>query len=103
VKYVMAEAEQQLAQQLQSGAALGNYKSALQEFLQSARMGVPEYHVKRETGPAHRRRFLVEVRLTSGALPAAEPLARGQAPPKARGAGCGAARTGRFPIDRDRG
>jgi ribonuclease-3 len=78
VKYVMAEAEQQLAQQLQSGAALGNYKSALQEFLQSARMGVPEYHVKRETGPAHRRRFLVEVRLTSGALPAAEPLARGQ-------------------------
>jgi len=32
VKYVMAEAEQQLAQQLQSGAALGNYKSALQEF-----------------------------------------------------------------------
>jgi ribonuclease III len=75
-RYVMAETAQHLAQELQSGAALGNYKSALQEFLQSERMGAPEYRVKRETGPAHRKRFLVEVRLTSG-VGAAQPLARG--------------------------
>ena len=60
---VMGEAVEQLAEELRSGAALGNYKSALQERLQAARTGTPVYRVKSESGPPHRRKFLVEVRI----------------------------------------
>ena len=60
---VMGEEVEQLAEELRSGAALGNFKSALQEKLQAERAGTPVYRVKGESGPAHRKRFLVEVRL----------------------------------------
>ena len=62
-RYVMGDAVERLAEQLRSGAALGNYKSALQERLQAERAGAPVYRVKSESGPDHRKRFLVEVRL----------------------------------------
>ncbi len=75
---VMGEAAAQLARELRSGAALGNYKSALQERLQAAHAGAPVYRVKSETGPDHRKRFLVEVRIQTRAGEPAEPLARGQ-------------------------
>jgi len=76
-RYVMGNAVEQLAEELRSGAALGNYKSALQEHLQAARAGTPVYRVKSESGPDHRKRFVVEVRLKpSGGLPG-KPLARG--------------------------
>lgn len=76
-RYVMGDVVEQLAEELRSGAALGNYKSALQERLQAARAGTPVYKVKSESGPDHRKRFLVEVRLkTSGAEPG-KALARG--------------------------
>jgi ribonuclease III len=76
-RYVMGEAVEYLARELRSGAALGNYKSALQEQLQAARSGAPVYKVKSETGPDHRKRFLVEVRLkTADGLPG-KALARG--------------------------
>ena len=65
-RQVIGEAVNQLAEQLRSGAALGNYKSALQERLHAARTGTPVYRVKSESGPAHRRRFLVEVRIKDG-------------------------------------
>jgi ribonuclease-3 len=74
---VMGEAAERLADELRSGAALGNYKSALQERLQAARAGTPIYLVKHETGPGHRKRFMVEVRLKSKANASGEPLARG--------------------------
>jgi len=74
---VMGEAAEQLAVELSSGAALGNYKSALQERLQAERAGTPVYRVKSESGPDHRKRFLVEVRLKSGAGEPGKPLARG--------------------------
>jgi len=74
---VMGEAAERLAAELRSGAALGNYKSALQERLQAARAGAPVYYVKHETGPGHRKRFMVEVRLKSEANVPEEPLARG--------------------------
>lgn len=38
-----------------------DYKSALQEFLQREGKGLPEYRITAEIGPAHRRRFEVEV------------------------------------------
>jgi ribonuclease-3 len=74
---VMGEAADRLAAELRSGEALGNYKSALQERLQAARVGAPVYRVKHETGPGHRKRFMVEVSLKSEANTFGEPLARG--------------------------
>jgi ribonuclease-3 len=75
---VMGEAAEHLAEELRSGAALGNYKSALQERLQAVRAGTPVYQVKSESGPDHRKRFLVEVRLRTDAGQSGKPLARGR-------------------------
>ena len=76
-RYVMGDAVERLAEQLRSGAALGNYKSALQERLQAERAGAPVYKVKSESGPDHRKRFLVEVRLKTAEGEPGKPLARG--------------------------
>jgi ribonuclease-3 len=75
---VLGDAVAQLAAELVSGAALGNYKSALQEYLQSAHAGTPVYVVKHESGPDHRKRFLIEVRLKPLDGEAARPLAHGK-------------------------
>jgi ribonuclease III len=76
-RYVIGGAVEHLAAELRSGAALGNYKSALQEYLQAARVGTPVYKVKNESGPDHHKRFLVEVRLKPGDGEPGKPLARG--------------------------
>ncbi len=76
-RWVMGEAAEQLAEQLRSGAALGNYKSALQEYLQATRAGTPVYRVKSESGPDHHKRFLVEVRLKTAEAEPGKQLARG--------------------------
>jgi ribonuclease III len=75
---VMGEAAAQLARELVSGEALGNYKSALQERLQARREGTPVYSVKDESGPPHRRRFLVEVRLKPEQGKPGAPVAEGR-------------------------
>ncbi len=49
-----------------------DHKSALQEFLQSHDMGLPDYRLIGETGPAHRKAFETEV------YAADCPLARGE-------------------------
>ena len=65
---LIAEARRQGA-----GAAFTeDYKSALQEWLQSHDRGLPVYRLMAEIGPAHRRRFEVEV------LVGGEALARAQ-------------------------
>jgi len=46
-------------------------------MLQAERAGAPVYRVKSESGPDHRKRFLVEVRLKPGEGQPGEPLARG--------------------------
>jgi ribonuclease-3 len=74
---VMGEAAERLARELRSGAALGNYKSALQERLQAGRAGAPVYRLKSESGPDHHKRFLVEVRVNGVAGERGKPLARG--------------------------
>ena len=74
---ILGQAAEQLAEELRSGAALGNYKSALQERLQADRAGTPVYRVKSESGPDHRKRFLVEVRLKMEAGEPGKPIARG--------------------------
>ena len=74
---VMGEAADRLALELRAGAALGNYKSALQERLQAVHAGAPYYRVKNESGPDHRKVFVVEVRVKGGATEPGKPLARG--------------------------
>ncbi len=76
-RWVMGEAVEQLAEQLRSGAALGNYKSALQEHMQATHTGTPVYRVKSESGPDHHKRFLVEVRLKTADAEPGKQLARG--------------------------
>lgn len=75
---VMGAAAEQLAEELRSGDALGNYKSALQEYAQSLHAGTPVYRVKGESGPDHRKRFLVEVRLKDEQGLPGQPLAHGK-------------------------
>jgi ribonuclease-3 len=58
------------------GGGIGDHKSALQEFLQAQKAGQPQYFVKGESGPDHRKRFLVEVR-TPTAKSGPRVLARG--------------------------
>jgi ribonuclease-3 len=68
----------ELKEALDCGISIGDYKSALQEFLQARDGGQPQYIVKAESGPDHRKRFLVEVQ--TSALPTLEMptiLARG--------------------------
>jgi ribonuclease-3 len=74
---VMGEAADRLALELRAGAALGNYKSALQERLQAAHAGAPYYRIKNESGPDHRKVFVVEVRVKGAAGERGKPLARG--------------------------
>jgi ribonuclease-3 len=59
-------------------AYTSDYKSALQERLQSRERGLPDYRLVGETGPAHRKRFEVEV-WVDGA-----PMARGDGRSKKR-------------------
>jgi ribonuclease-3 len=49
----------------------------LQEQLQATRAGTPVYRIKSESGPDHRKRFLVEVRLKPAEGEPGKPLARG--------------------------
>jgi ribonuclease-3 len=83
-RQVMGAAEERLAEELRSGAALGNFKSALQEYLQAAHAGSPVYSVSSESGPAHRRRFIVEVSVQTPAGEASGSLAQGQGSTKKR-------------------
>jgi ribonuclease III len=61
LREVIEPAAQTLRSQVRGGIAIGDYKSALQELLQSRNRTLPEYAVKAESGPDHRKRFLVEV------------------------------------------
>ena len=49
-----------------------DYKSALQEWLQSRDRGLPVYRMVAELGPAHRRMFDVEVLVNGMAVARAE-------------------------------
>ena len=53
-------------------AFTADYKSALQEWLQSHDRGLPSYRLAAEVGPAHRRMFDVEVLVNGEALAHAE-------------------------------
>ena len=75
-KWVVEPYVDQLRGALERGGGIGDHKSALQEFLQARKAGQPQYFVKGESGPDHRKRFLVEVR-TPAAESGPRVLARG--------------------------
>jgi len=52
-----------LRSQLAADGGMGDFKSSLQESLQAGKQGQPEYRITGETGPDHRKRFFVEVRV----------------------------------------
>lgn len=75
-RHVVGPYAGELHDELEQGNAIGDYKSALQEYLQAHKAGQPEYSIKKESGPDHRKRFLVEVRAAGGG-DRPLPLARG--------------------------
>ena len=54
---------EELRAELRVHRSIGDYKTALQELLQARRGAQPTYVVKEESGPDHRKRFVVEVRV----------------------------------------
>ncbi len=54
-----------LESDLERGLAVTDYKSALQELLQSRGLGQPAYVLVNEAGPEHRKLFTLEVRIYS--------------------------------------
>lgn len=59
--FVQREFGPLLAQSAENGVVGGDYKSALQELLQSHDRGLPEYRVTGTVGPDHRKQFQVDV------------------------------------------
>jgi ribonuclease-3 len=66
------------ARTVDEAAYTSDYKSALQERLQSEERGLPDYRLVGESGPAHRKRFEVEVWIEGA------PAARGEGRSKKR-------------------
>ncbi|HWZ52390.1 MAG TPA: ribonuclease III [Granulicella sp.] len=52
--------------------AVGDHKSALQEHLQAAGLGQPQYILTGQSGPDHQKRFRVEVRVHQPSDPAGD-------------------------------
>lgn len=73
---VVTPSVMELQKELLEGRSIGDHKSALQEFLQAQKGNQPVYVVKAETGPDHRKRFTVEVRVPDNGTPG-KALARG--------------------------
>src|ERR1700691_4210391 len=82
-EHVVAPYVNDLRQALDRGVSLGDHKTALQELLQAQKTGPPAYVLKAESGPDHRKRFLVEVRVAEG-IGRARALARGVGTTKKR-------------------
>jgi ribonuclease-3 len=75
-QFVRREFEPLLEEVRQRGVVGGDHKSALQEHLQALNRPLPEYRLKRTSGPDHQKLFEIEV-VVEG-----EPLASGQGPSK---------------------
>jgi ribonuclease-3 len=65
---VVAGAVEALRGRVMAGGGMGDFKSALQEWLQAQRQGEPEYRTIRESGPDHQKEFFVEVRARGAGL-----------------------------------
>lgn len=66
VEPMEAELERALDDTGPFSGAVGDYKSALQERLQAIGAGQPKYVLTDQTGPDHRKRFRIAVRVADG-------------------------------------
>jgi ribonuclease-3 len=57
---------ERLAAAARAGEGVGDCKSELQEYLQAHAMGQPKYEVTAETGPDHRKTFVIAVKIVDG-------------------------------------
>lgn len=57
---------EKLAAAARAGEGVGDCKSELQEYLQAHAMGQPKYEVTAETGPDHRKTFVIAVKIVDG-------------------------------------
>ncbi|HTZ90283.1 MAG TPA: ribonuclease III [Alloacidobacterium sp.] len=73
---IIAPSVMDLQKEMVEGRSIGDHKSALQEYLQAQKSSQPVYVVKSESGPDHRKRFTVEVRIADNGAPG-KALARG--------------------------
>lgn len=78
-KHIIEPALPELHLALKAGdtfsGAIGDHKSALQEYLQAMGAGQPQYVLTAQSGPDHQKRFRVEVRIEDnegGTVPLAE-------------------------------
>lgn len=62
----LPELETALASGGKFTGAIGDHKSALQEYMQSSGAGQPHYVLTAQSGPDHRKTFRVEVRVQEG-------------------------------------
>jgi ribonuclease-3 len=69
-RHIIEPAEANMVDVLRStepfSGAVGDYKSALQERLQAEGAGQPKYVLTDQSGPDHRKRFSIEVRVADG-------------------------------------
>jgi ribonuclease-3 len=69
-RHIIEPSVPQLHGALSSGdtfsGAIGDHKSALQEYLQAAGAGQPQYVLTAQSGPDHQKLFRVEVRIPDG-------------------------------------
>jgi len=62
-RWLLAGTLEGLADASRSGLAVGDHKSALQEYFQARGLGQPRYSVTSESGPDHQKTFLVALQL----------------------------------------
>jgi ribonuclease-3 len=70
-------------EQLDSGGAIDDYKSLLQEFTQETYRSRPEYVLTDESGPAHEKSFKVAVRVNGDLVAAGEGRSKKEAEQRA--------------------
>ncbi|MEJ2726701.1 MAG: putative dsRNA-binding protein [Deltaproteobacteria bacterium] len=70
-------------EQLDSGGAIDDYKSLLQEFTQETYKSRPEYVLTDESGPAHEKSFKVAVRVNGDVVAAGEGRSKKEAEQRA--------------------
>ena len=76
-RQVMGEAAEQLAASCAPARRWATTSRRCRNVCRRSRAGTPVYRVKSESGPDHRKRFLVEVRLKAAGGEPGKPLARG--------------------------
>lgn len=61
--WLVDDALEEMAAAAQAGENVGDYKSAVQEYFQAHGLGQPHYQVTSETGPDHRKSFVVALKM----------------------------------------